>query len=311
MISWFIGAGSFAALCLRHLTTDYGMAFDKIITSEPTRGGRGMKERPSLVEEVAKELGFPVCRTGKLSQDNGLKEALLASMPEIIVVVDFGQKVLDPFLSVPRWGCLNIHPSLLPQYRGAAPVQRAIMDGCQETGVSVFRLVEEMDAGPILGQKRIPIDSHITSGELFQILAKEGGNLLKVVVKSCIDGNSEVREQNSKLASYAPKIEKRETYLDWNQKAAHFHNLVRALNPQPGAYVLVKGRRLKIWKTALGDTFSGSPGEVVGFHDEFPEIGVNEGSVLLLEVQPEGRRVQSGAEWSRGIHLKKGDYLDG
>ncbi len=307
MTMWFIGAGPFAALCLENLTSE-NVRFDRIITSMPTRAGRGMKETISCVEETALKLDLTVSRTNKLSQDEIITNALLTSPPDGIVVVDFGQKVKEPFLSTPKMGCLNIHPSLLPQYRGAAPIQRAVMDGQEETGVTVFRLVEEMDAGPIWGQTKIVIDPNETSGDLFKRLAKEGSNLLKVVVKSYNDGTNKTTLQNSELVSYALKIEKTETQLDWNTNAWYFHNKVRALNPQPGAFVHYKKRRLKIWKTTVHEE-AGTPGEVLDFINGFPLIALGKQAVLLLEVQPEGRRVQSGADWSRGIHLKKGDNL--
>ncbi|MDD2378346.1 MAG: methionyl-tRNA formyltransferase [Aminobacterium colombiense] len=305
---WFIGTGSFAAFCLEHLVSKCNMHFDRIITGMPKRGGRGMGERPSYVEETATKLNRSVFRTDKLSKDEELKRVLLESPPHCVIVVDFGQKVQEPFLSTPLWGCLNIHPSILPQYRGAAPIQRALMDGQKATGVTVFRLVEEMDAGPVLGQTQIEIGPDETSGDLFQRLAEEGSNLLKVVVKSCNEGTNITTLQNSKLVTYASKIEKRETQLSWSFDAQRFHNTVRALNPQPGAFIFYKKRRLKIWKTSVCEG-TGKPGEVLGFIEGNPLVALQEGAVLLLEVQPEGRRVQSGSEWSRGIRLKKGDNL--
>ena len=137
----------------------------------PTRAGRGLRETVSRVEEAALALGLPLERTGSLSENGPLLEAVTASPPDVILIVDFAQLIREPFLNAPRWGCLNIHPSLLPRWRGAAPVQRALMNGDTETGATVFRLVPEMDAGPILCRVSIPIEPTATASELYEKLS--------------------------------------------------------------------------------------------------------------------------------------------
>ena len=167
---WFIGTGIFASLCLEGLVKR-GLTFSRIITGNPTRSGRNNKENPSAVEIKANGLGLTVTRTGKLSQNDELITALEAENPSIIFVVDFGQIIREPFLS--RM-CLNIHPSLLPEYRGAAPIQRALLDGHNHTGVTVFRLAAKMDAGEILAQSEIDIAPSENASDLYLRLSEIG-----------------------------------------------------------------------------------------------------------------------------------------
>ncbi len=153
MKMWYMGSGSWGAKCLRELTKlSYNP--ELVITSGPSPSGRGLRRKPNNVEEMADWLDIEVRRSENINDDVIIKDKLMLNSPELIVVIDFGQKIKEPFLSTPKFGCINLHPSLLPKYRGAAPIQRAIMDGQQITGVTVFRLTESLDAGPILAQKK-------------------------------------------------------------------------------------------------------------------------------------------------------------
>ncbi|MDR2137084.1 MAG: hypothetical protein LBO68_02230 [Synergistaceae bacterium] len=186
---WFVGGGAFAASCLARLSERF--FFEKIVTGHPTKAGRGMKDRVSQVEQIAEELGLTAIleRTGPLSRNEKLTEIVSTDPPDLMFVIDFGQVIREPFLNGPRYGCLNIHPSLLPRWRGAAPVQRALMNGDGKTGVTVFRLVEEMDAGPILAQVEVPITLETTSEELFEVLAAMGSDAAIQSVGSLIEGS--------------------------------------------------------------------------------------------------------------------------
>ncbi len=303
---WFFGAGRFAARCLSVLSRE--ISFDLVVTSPPSVGGRGLKELPSPVEEVCLELGITPHRSGSAGKDEVLLSALVETPPLAILVVDFGQKIPEPFLSEPAGGCLNIHPSLLPLYRGAAPVQRSLLNGDSVTGVTLFRLVEQMDAGPILLQEEYFPDGTETAGELLDILAEKGSKLFLLGVKCIIEGTCSFIEQNSESATYAPKITNKEAEVSWQSSAERIVNTVRALNPSPGAFLHTGSKRLKIW-SARACSLSGAPGEVLGFDDGFPVVGTAEGAVVLLAVQPEGKRKLDGSEWARGLRLKKGDFL--
>ena len=285
-----------------------------MITGNPTRAGRGLRETVSRVEEVALALGLPLERTGPLSENGPLLEAVTASPPDAILVVDFAQLIREPFLDAPRWGCLNIHPSLLPRWRGAAPVQRALMSGDVETGVTVFRLVPEMDAGPILRQVSVPIEPTVTASDLYEILSSRGSQIALEGVQYLLNRPNNVfhffKKQDDGAATYAPKIGKAEGGVSWDWEALRIHNVVRALDASFGAFVAVRGARLKIWRTLpCGEGEGKDVGRVLRFSDGFPVVGCGEGALRLDEVQAEGKRRVGGEEWARGLRLKEGDML--
>jgi methionyl-tRNA formyltransferase len=284
------------------------LAFEKILTGCPTKAGRGLRERESAVERAAVSLGLLVERTGPLSRNEKIKERLLADPPDLVFVIDFAQLIQEPFLSAPRHGCLNIHPSLLPRWRGAAPVQRALVNGDLVTGVTVFRLVKELDAGPILAQAELPISPLADSTELFEALALTGSQIAVRSVESLIGGSSQFSEQNSEYATYAAKLTKEEAQISWNQNSFFFHNTVRAFSSSTGAFAIVLGKRLKVWRTYPSEA-KGMPGEVLSFIEGDPVVACAKGAVRLMEVQSEGKRKVSGADWARGIRLVSGTNL--
>ncbi len=311
MSLWFMGSGSFGANCLDGLCSD-GLVPDLTITMPPRPAGRrGLSLKPTPVEAKACELGLKLYRSSNVNQDDFLLRAIAESPPEAIFVVDFGQKIDEPFLSAPHVGCLNVHPSRLPEYRGAAPVQRAIMDGASETGVTVFRLVPEMDAGPIAIAQTITIEPEETSGELLFRLAYIGSVLLKKTVQLICKGELSLQPQDADRATYAKKIDKSESRISWERPADEVHNLVRGLNPSLGAYVLFRSQRLKIWRT---DWLPGQEGPLVGVFcldtNGYPLVQCQKGAVRLREVQPEGRRRMDAREWAKGSHIKEGELME-
>jgi methionyl-tRNA formyltransferase len=303
---WFIGSGAFAAACLAHMSKK--LEFEKIVTGHPTKSGRGLKEHASCVERTAGDMGLSVERVGPLAREESLIEDVSCAPPDVIFVVDFGQLVKEPFLSAPRYGCLNIHPSLLPRWRGAAPIQRALMNGDTAIGVTVFRLVEELDSGPILARIELPVPSEATSTELFDILALAGSQIAVVGIESFIDGNYQFSDQDSEGATYAAKLTKEEAQVSWNQNYLVFHNTVRAFASSTGAFAMVLGKRVKVWRTVPVDT-EGTPGEVLYFVDGDPVVACEGGAVRVQEVQNEGKRKISGADWACGGRFKMGGVL--
>ena len=311
---WFVGEGPFAALCLeslnRLLRPVDGYCLARIITGMPTRSGRGMKETPSPVEACATRLGLPLERTGRLSQNEGLLSSLQASPPDVIFVIDFGQIIREPFLSTPRWGCLNIHPSLLPRWRGAAPIQRALMNGDPETGVTVFRLVPEMDAGPVLCQARLPVALDVTASGLYGTLSALGAEIAAEGLKALSEGTATFTEQDHVNATYATKLAREEFEVAWDNPALKIHNTVRALDMSGGAFLPLKeGGRLKLWRTALADTPEGTPGTVLSLDTEGLVVACGTGALRLLEVQAPGKRRMKALDWARGLRLAAGDPL--
>ena len=297
---WFIGTGQFAALCLEGLTRK-GLTFTRIITGNPTRSGRNSRENPSTVENMAASLNLTVSRTGRLTENQELIDALSRENPDVIFVIDFGQIIREPFLS--RM-CLNIHPSLLPEYRGAAPIQRALLEGRKNTGVTVFRLAREMDAGDILAQSEINIDPSENASDLYPRLSEIGCRIAFESLKSELAFSP----QDASLATYAPKLEKGEFLLTFTDSAAKFVNTVRALDMSGGAYALVQGKRLKVWRACLRRDMTGEPGHVANTEGN-PVIMCADFCVELQEVQSEGKKRMTGREWSAGIRLKAGEIL--
>ena len=300
---WFIGTGKFAALCLENFIRK-NIPLHRIITGLPTRSGRNNRENPSAVELAASALGLLVERTGKLSENQMIIRELYDDDPAIIFVIDFGQIIREPFLS--RM-CLNIHPSLLPEYRGAAPIQRALLDGRAFTGVSVFRLAEAMDAGDIFGQERTEILPTDNASDLYKRLAEIGCEIAAEAVKN-IDSLSFTPQDDSK-ATYAQKIAKPEFELLFTMPAKKFTDTVRALDMSGGAFAVIRGKRVKIWRAVLREDIRAK------FHGQIldcsgnPVIACADFGVELAEVQSEGKNVISGAEWMRGLRLKNGDIL--
>jgi methionyl-tRNA formyltransferase len=284
------------------------LQFEWVVTNRPTRAGRGLRERPSAVEQTALALGLPLERTGTLSQNETIQETLASNPPDLIFVVDFGQLIREPFLSTPIHGCLNIHPSRLPRWRGSAPVQRAILNGDLATGVTVFRLTEELDAGPVLTQTQTPIPLLMDSTELLKILALEGSQIAVQGVESIIEGSYQFSEQNSELSTYAAKLKKTEAEVSWGQDSIHVHNTVRAFASSTGAFVSVRGKRLKLWRTAPVDA-QGEPGRILSLAEGGLVVACAEGAIRLAEVQAEGKRRMSGADWACGDRLRAGEGL--
>ena len=297
---WFIGTGNFAALCLEGLTKR-GLTFTRIITGNPTRSGRNNRENPSAVELSANRLGLTVTRTGKLSENQELVDALSRENPDVIFVIDFGQIIREPFLS--RM-CLNIHPSLLPEYRGAAPIQRALLDGKNSAGVTVFRLVQKMDAGEILAQSKIDINPSENASDLYSRLSEIGCRL----ASESLGNEMTFTPQNDSLATYAPKLEKSEFEVSFRDSAVKFVNTVRALDMSGGAYAVISGKRVKIWRASLRRDVSGESGHVANIEGN-PVIMCSDSGVELQEVQSEGKRKMTGREWSAGLRLKEGAIL--
>ena len=306
MSYWFMGTGDFARLCLSHLAEWRLPA--RVVTAPPRPAGRGLKLKETPVAVEAKCLGLPLAPSGSVNSDEVLMALLREEVPQAIVVIDFGQMIRPPYLSTPPWGCLNVHPSLLPRYRGAAPLQRAIMAGDSETGVTVFRLVPKMDAGPILAQERERIAEKETYGTLMEKLANRGSQLLRDVLELLESSSVSTVEQDHGCATFAPVISKKETEIQWEREAEEIDRLVRALNPVPGAFSFAGKKRIKIWKADLVDD-SGPSGTLLTPFDGCAVVACGSRALCLREVQPEGSKRLEGAAWWRGAGRKEGERL--
>lgn len=303
----FLGTPEFAVPSLKTLI---GSSHEivAVITQPDKPKGRKLQLAPPPVKEIALAHQFECLQPESLKEE-GIQERASKLAPDICVVVAYG-KIIPPWLlELPPHGCLNIHASLLPRYRGAAPMQRAIMNGEKETGVSIMLLDEGMDTGPVLRQKAVMIAVDDNVGTLYDKLAAVGAELLGEVLDKIQEGKITSVPQDDSFATYAPKIEKDEGRIDWSLSAERIHNLVRALNPAPGAFTSYGNLRVKIWITRVEDGFGKTtPGTILETkHSLVVATGI--GALTLLRVQPENRDKMSGEEFVRGYRVKVGERL--
>jgi methionyl-tRNA formyltransferase len=295
----FFGTPHFAAEVLRYLLKS--QVIIKAVVTQPDRPkGRSGILSSSEVKQVALEAGLHVLQPEKASKEDFLRQ-LAECSADLYVVVAFGQILPQKLLDLPPFGCINVHASLLPHYRGAAPIQRCLMDGVEETGVCIQKMVRQLDAGDVIAAKSIPVSSDVTFGQLHDKLCDLSKPMLLDVIHSFKQGAPPAKAQDANQVTWAPKIEIEECQLDWNFPAEKIHNKVRALSPRPGAWCWLEGdsgkKRLKILRTKLS-VKNGSPGQWSLFEKL---VYCGEGAVELLEVQPEGKKNMPAAEWLRGL----------
>lgn len=304
----FMGTPEFSVPTLAEII---GAGHDVVaVYSQPPRpAGRGMSETKSPVHQFAEQSGIPVL-TPKSLRNAEAQIAFAAHDADVAVVVAYGLILPKPVLDAPKHGCLNLHGSKLPRWRGAAPIQRAIMAGDTETAAMVMRMDEGLDTGPICLSEIIPIGPDMTAGELHDAMKLQGAGLMVRALAALERGSLTETPQPTGGVTYAAKIEKGEGRIDFVRPAREVHNLVRGLSPFPGAFVEIgvggKAERLKILKTTLANA-GGRPGTVL---DEQLTIACGEGAVRLLEVQRAGKRPMSAGEFLRGFPLPVGATLD-
>jgi methionyl-tRNA formyltransferase len=304
----FMGTPSFAAASLRALL-EHGHRVAAVFTQPDRPAGRGQVARSSAVKELAQERGLVVEQPEKL-RDPAVVERLRALDPEAIVVAAYGKILPKPLLEVPVRGAINVHASLLPRYRGAAPIQRAILAGDTQTGITIMQMNERMDAGDILLQEVVPIHEDDTADTLGARLSAVGARLLVDTLDALARGDVVRREQNEREATLAPMVKKAEGAIDWRRGAAEIARSVRAFSPWPGAYTKLAGRSMKIHRaTALVAAANAIPGTVLSAAGDRFEVATGEGLLALLEVQLEGKRRLAAREFLAGHSVRSGDRL--
>ena len=279
-----------------------------VYTRAPRPAGRGMAARPSPVQVAAERFGLPVHHPASL-RDEGAVAVFEALAAEVAVVVAYGMILPQPLLDRPSLGCLNLHASLLPRWRGAAPIQRAVMAGDTETGVMVMRMEAGLDTGPIAMAERVAIGPDLTAGDLHDRLAPVGADLMGRAVAALGRGTLQFRAQDETGVTYARKIDKAECRIDWTAPAHAVDDTARGLSPSPGAFFeaeLGAGReRVKVLRTRLAEG-GGPPGTLLG---EGLTVACSSGAVTLTEVQRAGRGVLDAATFLRGTTLRPGSVL--
>jgi methionyl-tRNA formyltransferase len=298
----FMGTPEFAVPTLAELIGQ-GHEIAAVYTQPPRPRGRGLAAEPSPVAGFASAHAMEV-RTPPTLKDGGAQSAFAALAADAAVVVAYGLLLPKPVLAAPQLGCFNLHASLLPRWRGAAPIQRAIMAGDRETGAMAMRMEVGLDTGPILMAERVAIGRK-TYGELHDELARLGADLMVRALAALERGSAQERAQDDNGVTYARKITSEETRIDWTRSAAEIDCLVRGLSPRPGAWCEARGERLKILY-AVPVEGSGEPGEIL---DDELTIACGERALRLARVQRAGRGVKEAAEFLRGFPLRKGERL--
>ncbi len=314
----FAGTPDFAAVALAAIAqAGYPMA---LVLTQPDRpAGRGLKLQPSPVKTLALKHGWPLAQPRGLRLDGrwaedaaAARDALLTARPDVLVVAAYGLILPRWVLDLPRLGCLNIHASLLPRWRGAAPIQRAIEAGDAETGITLMQMDEGLDTGDIVAMQALPIGAHESAGQLHDRLAALGAQLVVQALQAAEAGPLPRRPQPAQGVTYAHKIDKAEAVLDWRQPAAVLARRVRAFDPTPGAVTVLDGTPLKVWRAQAEIAFAVSPtapGTVVAADDHGIRVQTGDGVLVLTEVQRAGGRRLPVRDFLRGAPLRAGVRL--
>ena len=305
----FMGTPEIAAYCLEKMLADEHFEVVGVVSQPDSPSGRKMQLTPSPVKKLALQHGLKVITPEKVN-DDGVMAALATLRAEVVVVVAFGQIVSQKFLDQYPLRVVNVHASLLPRWRGAAPIQRAIMAGDSETGVCLQVMVKKLDAGAVLGARRIPISDETDALTLHEEMKFWAADLLAVELMDYVRGNLAATPQDESLVTLAPKIEKSEGLINWKLSARQIFNRMRGLQLGPGAFTIRDGKRLKVVKAVPSHSHRGEPGQIVEVSGDSFTVACGEGSLQVLVVQPESKGVMPSAEYLRGHALHVGEQFN-
>ena len=298
-----MGTPEFAVPSLEVLN-DSNYEISAVYSQPASKANRGQKLAESKIEILAKKFSLNI-RTPKILDSDVEYNFLKSIQPDIVIVAAYGKIIPKRFLSIPKYGFVNVHASLLPKWRGAAPIQRSIMNLDKETGISIMKIVEELDAGPIMHQDKIQINENIDSLILSKLLSQIGAKSIISAINKIKNGESNFIEQNHKEATYAKKISKKEAEIIWNESARKVLAKINGLNPNPGAWFKYKNERYKVWKAKLVNK-NGSVGYVI---DDELTIACKEKSIKIIEIQKEGKSRQAIEQFLLGNKIKRGDNI--
>ena len=290
----FMGTPEFAVPSLLELYNDQQVEIEAVVTQPDRKSGRGQKVHYSDIKEQALKLDLEVLQSEDVNQTDFLNK-LKAMELDFIVVVAFGQKLSSELLAVPGYGCINLHASLLPEYRGSSPIHKAIIDGRNVTGNTTMYMDEGWDNGDIIYQQEIKIKEDYTVGDLHDIMAENGAELLLRTLKDVESGKAPRISQSESEATFAYKIDKTLGEIDWEQSAEDIYNLIRGVNPWPGAYTELEGDKIKIWESRISDAENSDyePGTIIkANHDDGILVQTAEGVLSIIKLQlPGGKRM--------------------
>jgi methionyl-tRNA formyltransferase len=300
----FAGTPEFALASLAALV-DAGHIPVAVYTQPDRPAGRGRRTTESPVKGFAEQAGIPVLQPETL-RDEAVASELEALNPDILIVAAYGLILPQRILDIPTHGCLNVHASVLPRWRGAAPIQAAILAGDNSTGVSLMRMTAGLDCGPVFSDRITGIGEHETAGELHDRLATLGGDLLVSDLPKIVAGSLEAVEQNEALATYAGKIKKQDAEIDWTESADALHRHIRAYNPVPGAYFHADDSlRVKVWRASPVDSINAEPGTFVHYDKTRIVVACGTGGLNLESLQLPGKRRASANEFVHQIDLRR------
>ena len=300
----FMGTPEFSVPTLESLVNSNNQIL-AVYSQPPSKANRGQKITPSRVEAFAKEHSLNLRTPYNLNNDkeyNYLKKL----NPDIVVVIAYGKIIPKKFLDLPKHGFINVHASLLPKWRGAAPIQRAIMNLDNQTGISIMKIVEELDAGPVMQQDKIQINENIDTLTLSKVLSKLGANSILNAINKIEKGDARFQEQNHSEATYAKKISKMEGKINWKESAKKVLAKINGLNPNPGAWFEYNKERYKVWKAKIVNENS-EAGKTI---DNKLTVACKEQSIQILKIQKEGKKILSIKEFLSGHEIKKGETLN-
>ena len=304
----FMGTPEFAVPTLEALVKEHNVS--AVVTQPDKHKGRGKKMMFSAVKEKALEYGLTVYQPEKV-KDSDFVQVLKELAPDIMVVVAFGQILSEEILNIPKYGCINVHGSLLPEYRGAAPIQWSIIHGREYGGVTTMYMAKGLDSGDMILKAQEKIRDDDTYGSLYDRLSVIGADLLIKTLELIESGEAPRTPQNEAEATAAPMITREMECINWNDRADNIVNLIKGLNPQPVAHTLLKGEKLKIWFAEKeGKGYTGTPGEIVDVRKKDFVVMTADGAVAVKEVQAQGGKKMTTDAYMRGHAIDKGTILE-
>lgn len=304
----FMGTPDFAVDCLEALVNSTHEVAAVFSQPDKPQGRKQILTAPE-VKVCAQKYNIPVYQPTTLK--NGESTQLLRELaPELIVVVAYGKLIPQEILDIPKYGCVNVHGSLLPELRGAAPIQWAVINGLEETGVTTMQLDAGLDTGDILLVKKTRIEENETSGELFDRLKVLGAEVLMETIDAMLKGELKPEKQDDSKSTYASMLNKSISPVDWSKTAKEVHNHIRGLEPWPVATTIINGKPVKLFGSRMGKTFNGKPGEVVSNEKQL-EVCCGDGyTVIITQLQAQGKNKLSSADFLRGFKVEKGTILE-
>ncbi|MFZ3065743.1 MAG: methionyl-tRNA formyltransferase [Nitrospirota bacterium] len=303
----FMGTPEFAVPSLKALLNSK-KEITAVVTQPDKPSGRGKRLTPPPIKVLALNSGVKILQPERL-KDEAFLNALREINPDIIVVAAYGKILPKDIIQLPRYGCINVHASLLPKYRGAAPINWAIINGEKETGITIMQMDEGLDTGGILLQKGIEITKEDTAGTLTEKLSGLGAGLLIEALNAIEKGEIKAAEQDNSKASYAPMLKKEDGQIDWTKGAKDIYNIVWGMDPWPGAFTYYKGELWKVWKVMHGNTGKGRPGEILAADKDRIDVASKDNVISIIEMQPANKKRMPVSEFLRGHKVEAGVIL--